>query len=186
MREILFRGEREDNGIKEDITDLVSKIARRVQKSRYSRLRTAVIEELNRLPLSGKRKYKCYILIMELGFDIAVTLFEHPVDGAHLCIIRDGICHIFFDEKQPFNVAIPKALRQSKTKPLVKLKAMTCEDFCRNQAICSSCPESIGLYHCRLFPDNDWEGRLNKLYRSEDGRFLLTKYKKYTQNGHLK
>lgn len=177
MREILFRGEREGNGIKKDLTDLVSKIARGVQKSRYSRLRTAVIEELNRLPLSGKRKHKCYILIMELGFDVAVTLFEHQVDGAHLCIIRNGICHIFFDEKQPFNVAIPKARQQSKAKPLVKLKAMTCEDFYRNQAICSSCPESIGLYHCRLFPDNDWEGRLNKLYRSEDGRFLLTKYK---------
>ena len=186
MREILFRGEREDSGIKEEFNDLVSKIARGVQKSRYSRLRTAVIEELNRLPLSGKRKYKCYILIMELGFDVAVTIFEHPVDGAHLCIIRDGICHIFFDEKQPFNVAIPKARRQSKAKPLVKLKAMTCEDFCRNQAICSSCPESIGPYHCRLFPDNDWEGRPNKLYRSEDGRLLFTKYKKYTQNGHLK
>lgn len=186
MREILFRGEREDSGIKEELNDLVSKIARGVQKSRYSRLRTAVIEELNRLPLSGKRKYKCYILIMELDFDVAVMIFEHPVDGAHLCIIRDGICHIFFDEKQPFNVAIPKALRQSKAKPLVKLKAMTYEDFCLNQVNCSSCPESIGPYHCRLFPDNDWEGRLNKLYRSEDGRLLFTKYKKYTQNGHLK
>jgi hypothetical protein len=32
MREILFRGEREDNGIKEDLTDLVSKIARGVQR----------------------------------------------------------------------------------------------------------------------------------------------------------
>lgn len=108
MRDILFRGEREDNGIKEEFNDLVSEITRRVQKRRYSRLRTAVIEELNKLPLSGRRKYKCYILIMELELDIAVTIFEHPVDGAHLCIIRDGICHIFFDEKQPFNVAIQK------------------------------------------------------------------------------
>lgn len=176
MREILFRGEQEDNGIKEELNDLVSGITRRVQKSRYSRLRTAVIEELNRLPLSGNRKYKCYILIMELESDVAVTIFEYPVDGAHLCIIRDGICHIFFDEKQPFNVAIPKGHRQRKAKTLVKLKAMTCEDFCFNQVNCSSCPESIGPYHCRLFPDNNWE-RLNKLYRSEDGRILFTKYK---------
>lgn len=108
MREILFRGEQEDNGIKKEINDPVSEITRRVLKSRCNRLRTAVIEELNKLPLSGKRKYKCYILIMELGFDVAVTIFEHPIDGAHLCIIRDGICHIFFDEKQPFNVAIQK------------------------------------------------------------------------------
>lgn len=108
MRDILFIGEREDNGIKKEINDLVSEIIRRIQKRRYSRLRTAVIEELNKLPLSGKRKYKCYILIMESEFDVAVTIFEHPVDGAHLCIIRDGICHIFFDEKQPFNVAIQK------------------------------------------------------------------------------
>lgn len=186
MREILFRGEREDNGIKEEFNDLANKIIRRVLKSRCNRLRTAVIEELNKLPLSGKGKYKCYILIMESEFDVAVTPFEHPVDGAHLCIIRDGICHIFFDEKQPFNVAIPKARQQSKVKSLVKLKAMTCEDFCLNQVNCSSCPESIGPYHCRLFPDNDWEGRLNKLYRSEDGRLLFTKYKKYTQNGLLK
>ena len=92
MREIILRGEREDNGIKEEFNDLVSEIARRVLKSRCNRLRTAVIEELDRLPLSGKRKYKCYILIMESEFDVAVTLFEHPVDGAHLCIIRDGIC----------------------------------------------------------------------------------------------
>ena len=108
MREILFRGEREDNGIKKEINDLANKIIRRVLKSRCNRLRTTVIEELNKLPLSGKRKYKCYILIMESEFDVAVTIFEHPVDGAHLCIIRDGICHIFFDEKQPFNVAIQK------------------------------------------------------------------------------
>lgn len=76
----------------------ISRITRRAIKSRYDRQRAAVIEELDRLHLSGKRKYKCYILIMELGFDVAVTIFEHPVDGAHLCIIRDGICHIFFDE----------------------------------------------------------------------------------------
>lgn len=92
-------------------------------------------------------------------------------------ITNGAFYRIFFDKKQPFNVAIPKARRQSKAKPLVKLKAMTCEDFCLNQVNCSSCPESIGPYHCRLFPDNNWEGRLNKLYRSEDGRFLLTKYK---------
>lgn len=71
------------------------------------------MEQLNKLPLSGKRKYKCYILIMELGFDVAVTIFEHPVDGAHLCIIRDGICHIFFDEKKPLNIAFPIDARQS-------------------------------------------------------------------------
>lgn len=155
----------------------ISRITRQAIKSRYDRQRAAVMEELNRLPLSGKRKYKCYILLRELGFAVSVATFENPIDGAHLCIIRDGICHIFFDEKQPFNVAIPKARQQSKAKPLVKLKAMTCEDFCFNQANCSSCPESIGPYHCRLFPDNNWQGRLNKLYRSEDGRLLFTKYK---------
>ena len=177
MREILFRGEREDNGINEEFDDLVSEITRRVQKGRYSRLRTAVIEELNRLPLSGKRKHKCYILIREWEFDVSVMILDHPVDGAHLCIIRDGICHIFFDEKQPFNVVIPIGHRQSKAKPLIKLKVMTYEDFCLNQANCSYCPESIGPYHCRLFPDNDWEDRLNRLYRSKDGRLLFTKCK---------
>ena len=166
-----------ENGIKEEVDDLVSKIARRAIKSQYDRQRAAVMEELNKLPLSGKRKYKCYIMICEVEFNVSVAIFEHPVDRAHLCIIRDGICHIFFDEKQPFNVAIPIGHRQSKAKPLIKLKAMTYEDFCLNQVNCSSCPESIGPYHCRLFPDNDWEGRLNKLYRSEDGRLLFTKCK---------
>lgn len=74
------------------------------------------MEELNKLPLSGKRKYKCYILIIECEFDVSVMIFEHPIDGAYLCIIRDGICHIFFDEKKPFNVAIPIGAWKSETK----------------------------------------------------------------------
>lgn len=125
MREILFRGEREDNGMKEEFNDLVSEITRRAQKSRHARQRTAVIEELNRLPLSGKSKYKCYIMICGAGIDVSVMIFDHPIDGAHLCIIRDRICHIFFDEKQPFNVVIPIGHRQSRAKPPIKLKAMT-------------------------------------------------------------
>lgn len=94
----------------------ISRMTRRAIKSRYDRQRAVVMEQLNKLPLSGKRKYKCYILIMELGFDVAVTIFEHPVDGAHLCIIRDGICHIFFDEKKPLNIAFPIDARQSEAK----------------------------------------------------------------------
>ena len=108
----------------------ISRITRRAIKSRYDRQRAAVMEELNRLPLSGKRKYKCYILLRELGFAVSVATFENPIDGAQLCIIRDGICHIFFDEKKPLNIAFPIGARQSEAKtpkskeaPNVKVKA---------------------------------------------------------------
>lgn len=94
----------------------ISRITRRAIKSRYDRQRAVVMEQLNKLPLSGKRKYKCYILLRELGFAVSCVIFENQIDGAQLCIIRDGICHIFFDEKKPLNIAFPIDARQSEAK----------------------------------------------------------------------